>query len=135
MACSITSIEGIDDEVVDKLKQAGIRSLDALLKRAGDRRGRRLLAGETGLPETAILRWTNMADLMRIRGVGDDYAELLRATGVDTVRELRHRNAVRLTAALMQVNAERRLVREAPGEKRVAKWIEQAKLLPVMMTY
>ncbi|WP_342642906.1 DUF4332 domain-containing protein [Rhodoligotrophos ferricapiens] len=135
MGRSNARLDGIGEPFLAALSEVGIKNRELLLNRAKDRRGRRQLATETGISEALILHWVNTADLMRIRGVGHDYCELLRATGVDTVRDLRHRNASNLAAALQEVNARQRLVREAPGEKRVASWIAQAKLLPTVITH
>ncbi len=96
------------------------------MKRGRTRRGRRQLAEETGLMERQILQWVNRADLMRIRGIGGEYADLLEASGVDTVKELRRRNAASLTNKMMQVNDERKLVRRLPTEGMVARWISLA---------
>jgi len=72
---------------------------------------------------------------MRIKGIGDDYSELMRAAGVDTVRELKHRNAKRLAEAMRNANTKRKLVDFLPSEKAVARWIEHAKKLPLKITY
>ncbi len=135
MSYSIARIEGIGPTHARLLKGLGIHTTDGLLERCADRKGRRALSEETGLSETVIQKWTNMADLMRIHGIGEEYSELLEAAGVDTVKELRHRNALNLAVAMAKANAERRLVRQPPGEKRVASWIEQAKTLPPVMTH
>lgn len=135
MGNSIVDIEGIGASYASTLRKLGVHTCEGLLKRCADKKGRRQLAEETGISETLILKWTNMADLMRIRGVGEEYSELLEAAGVDTVKELKHRNAANLAAAMADVNARRRLVRLPPGEKRVASWIARAKALPALMTY
>lgn len=131
----ILTIEGIGPVVTDRLKKAGVRTTTTLLARGGTPRGRKELATLAGIEERKILKWTNMADLMRIKGIGEEYCELLEAAGVDTVRELKHRNSTNLTRAMAQANAARNLVRFLPSEKIVAKWIEQAKTLPGMMSY
>ena len=78
------------------------------------------MAAETGIDEAKVLKWTNMADLMRIKGVGEEYSELLEAAGVDTVKELRNRNAKNLAAAMAEANSgKKKLVRVLPGEKKV----------------
>ncbi|MYZ48398.1 DUF4332 domain-containing protein [Propylenella binzhouense] len=118
-----------------KLKAAGIRSTATLLERARTPKGRKLLAEQTAIPECEILRWANMADLMRVRGVARDYAELLEASGVGTVKALRHRNPSKLAARMQEVNKARALVEMLPSEKRIARWIEEAKSLDPMMTY
>jgi predicted flap endonuclease-1-like 5' DNA nuclease len=131
----IASIEGIGPDFVDKLKRAGVRTTATLLARAKDAKGRRELATASGIEETRLLKWANMADLMRIKGVGEEYSELLEAAGVDTVKDLRHRNIANLARAMADANAARRMVRLLPSEKAVAKWIAEAKKLPGMMSY
>ncbi|MEZ5841486.1 MAG: DUF4332 domain-containing protein [Hyphomicrobiales bacterium] len=131
----IMDIEGIGPAFGEKLKAVGIRSTGALLKRAGAPKDRKALAEASGIDESRILKWANMADLMRIKGVGEEYSELLEAAGVDTVKELKHRRADNLAAKMAEVNAEKKLVRQIPGEKAVARWIELAKELPPALSY
>jgi predicted flap endonuclease-1-like 5' DNA nuclease len=135
MSYSIDEIEGIGPVYAEKLQAAGIRTTEAYLERAKDPKGRKALAEETGIDASRILKWANMADLMRINGVGEEYSELLEAAGVDTVKELKHRNAANLAAKMKEVNEDKKLVRQVPGEASVEKWVEQAKALPAMMTY
>src|SRR5580765_875655 len=126
----IAAIEGIGPVFAEKLKKAGVRPTAALLERAQHARGRKELATLSGIEEARILKWANMADLMRIKGVGEEYSERLEAAGVDTVKELKHRNIANLARAMADANAARRLVRLLPSEKAVAKWIAHAKTLP-----
>lgn len=135
MTYSILKLDGLGPDLVKKLRGAGVRTTATLLDRAKDPRGRKTLAAAAGLPESAILRFANMADLMRVKGVGEDYAELLERAGVDTVKSLRTRNVQNLTRAMASLNAQAQLVRLPPSEKRVASWIEHAKSLPPVMTY
>ena len=135
MSYSIDEIEGIGATYAGKLKEVGISTTEAYLERAKDPKGRKALAEETGIDDKRILKWANMADLMRISGVGEEYSELLEAAGVDTVKELKHRNAANLAAKMKEVNDEKKLVRQVPGESSVEKWVEQAKTLAPMMTY
>ncbi len=136
MGYSIIEIEGIGPSFTKKLKKAGIHTTDALLDRGATKKGRKAVAAETGIDEGKILKWTNMADLMRVRGVGEEYSELLEAAGVDTVKELRKRKPANLQKAMAEANSGRRkLVRLVPGEKSVTKWVEQAKELKPVMTY
>ncbi|GBD85954.1 hypothetical protein BMS3Abin02_02375 [bacterium BMS3Abin02] len=123
---SIDELSGISVVSARSLRRSRVRTTEALLKRGRTRRGRRQLAEETGLMERQILQWVNRADLMRIRGIGGEYADLLEASGVDTVKELRRRNAASLTNKMMQVNDERKLVRRLPTEGMVARWISLA---------
>ncbi|MFK8033240.1 MAG: DUF4332 domain-containing protein [Hyphomicrobiales bacterium] len=132
---SIIDIEGIGPTYAAKLQAVGIRTTKTLLDRAKDPKGRRAVAAESGLDEKQILKWANMCDLMRIKGVAEEYSELLEAAGVDTVKELRNRNVANLAAKMAEVNAEKKLVRLVPSEKSVAKWVAQAKELPPTMTY
>ena len=98
-------------------------------------KGRKLLAEKTGIDSKQLLFWANVADRMRIKGVSREYAELLQAAGVDTVRELQHRNPTKLVKAMADANERRKLVRLLPSEKTVARWIEHAKKLPLMISY
>jgi predicted flap endonuclease-1-like 5' DNA nuclease len=131
----ITDIDGIEADIAAKLKEAGIRTTGKLLESARNPKGRRVLAERTGLEEKKILCWANMADKMRIKGVGEEYAELLHAAGVDTVRDLKYRNPANLAKAMAAANAKRRLVRLLPSEKAVLRWIEHAKKLPLKISY
>ncbi|MEP0233642.1 DUF4332 domain-containing protein [Roseibium sp.] len=135
MSYSISEIEGIGPVYAEKLGAVGIKTTEAYLERAKDPKGRKALADETGIEASRILKWANMADLMRISGVGEEYSELLEAAGVDTVKELKHRNAENLADKMSEVNSEKKLVRQVPGTAQVTKWVEQAKELPAMMTY
>jgi predicted flap endonuclease-1-like 5' DNA nuclease len=135
MSYPIATIEGIGPVYADKLKKAGIRTTAALLARAKDPKGRKEVAAAADIDDGLILKWANMADLMRIKGVGEEYSELLEAAGVDTVKELRTRNAANLTKAMVEANAKRKMVRLLPSLSAVTKWVEQAKTLPPMMTY
>jgi hypothetical protein len=113
----------------------GIRSTDRLLEAARTVKGRKLLATKTGFNEKQLLYWANVADRMRIKGVRKEYAELLQAAGVDTVKELTYRNPINLAKAMADANRKRKLVRLLPSEKMVKRWIENAKLLPLKITY
>lgn len=132
---SIKNIEGIGEIYAEKLKAAGISSVEDLLATCAARKDREEIAESTGIPEKLILKWTNRADLARIKGVAGEYAELLEASGVDTVPELAQRNAENLYAKMAEVNQAKKLVRHLPAEKQVADWIEHAKNLPRIMTY
>lgn len=131
----ITDVEGIGPLIGEKLQIAGVSDTDTLLKDAKTPAQRKALAAKTGLAEKEILKFANMVDLYRISGVGSEYAELLEATGVDTVPELARRRAANLTAAMAELNTTKKLVRRIPNEAEVGKWIEQAKGLPRMLDY
>jgi predicted flap endonuclease-1-like 5' DNA nuclease len=128
-------IEGIGPSFKKKLQKVGIRTTGKLLERAANPKGRRQLADESGIDEARILKWANMADLMRIKGVAEEYSELLEAAGVDTVKELKRRNAANLADKMAEVNAKKKLVRLLPSEKRVESWVAHAKTLKAVMTY
>jgi len=123
---SITAIESMEHRDATKLRKAGIRTTEALLKSAATRTGRRRLSRETGLSEAVILAWANRADLMRIRGIGSEYADLLEATGVDTIRALRRRNPDRLLEAMTGTNLRRRVIRRLPTDGMVRRWVDEA---------
>lgn len=129
MPYGVRKIGGVGPAVAAKLAKAGIRTTDGLLAACRDRRERRLLSERTGLPERQIQRFLNRADLMRIRGVGGDFAELLVASGVRTVRELSRRRPLNLALKVSAVNAEKKLSRRAPSAPMVERWIAEAKEL------
>ncbi len=135
MGYKITEIEGIGAVRAETLATAGITSTDGLLDHCADTSGRKVVAEKTGFSASVLLTWANMADLMRINGVGEEYSELLEAAGVDTVKELKMRRADNLTAKMAEVNAEKNLVRALPAEKTVAGWIEQAATLEPRITH
>jgi predicted flap endonuclease-1-like 5' DNA nuclease len=131
---SIDAIEGIGHKYATKLRKARVRTTEALLKLGATKRGRRQLAEVTGIPERQILEWVNRADLMRIKGVGEEYSDLLEASGVDTVKELRRRNAANLLTAMVEINRKKDLVRRLPTEAMVQRWVDHAKDLdPIVL--
>lgn len=135
MNYKIAEIEGIGEAFAAKLQACKIGTTNDLLKACADPKGRKALAQATGIDEGRLLKWANMADLMRIKGVGRQYAELLEASGVDTVKELKQRVPAKLAAKMAEVNAAKELTRAVPAEKMVASWIEQAKALPPALSY
>jgi len=135
MYYSIIDIREIEPAIAEKLKAQRIRTTARLLENAKSVRGRQRLAETVGVPESTILKWANLADRMRIKGIGEEYASLLAAVGVDTVRELKYRNPKNLAKAMAEANAKRKLVRFLPSEKAVEKWIERAKVLPLKISY
>jgi len=131
----ITDIEGIDEGAAATLKNAGIRSTGRLLEQARTVRLRKVLAAKTGFSEKQLLCWANVADRMRIKGVKCDYSQLLQLAGVDTVKELKYRNPCNLAQAMADANKKNKLVRNLPSERMVSRWIEDAKRLPLKITY
>ena len=131
----VEEIEGIGPVLGEKLRAAGINTVDKLLENAATKKQRQSLAEETGISEKQILKFTNMADLFRLNGVGQEYAELLEVAGVDTVPELAQRNAANLTAKMEEVNDAKNLTRKTPSVLEVEKWIAQAKELPRVIEY
>jgi hypothetical protein len=135
MSYSITAIEDIDADEAKALKSVGIRTTEKLLEAAKNPKGRKFLAAKIELDEKRLLRWANIADKLRIKGMGTEYAGLLCAVGVDTVKELQYRNPARLAKAMSEANKKRKLVRFLPSEKLVMRWVEHAKMLPQKITY
>lgn len=135
MKYNIIDIEGIGDAQGAKLKAAGINTVEELLDKCAAPKGRKALAEETGISEKLILKWTNHADLFRINGVGPQFAELLEAAGVDTVKELRHRKAENLAAKMAEVNDTKHLTRRVPSVTELQKMIDEAAALEPRMTY
>jgi len=134
-AVKITTIEGIGRVYAKKLGEYGIRTTADLLEKAGSRQGRDELAKQSGISATNILKWVNRADLMRVPGVGKEFSDLLEAAGVDTVKELRLRNANNLHNSLVEKNAEKKLAKRTPSLSEVEGWIEAAKDIEGMISY
>ena len=135
MSYKIEEIEGIGPAYAEKLSAADVKTTDDVLKLCCDAKGRKSTAEKTGVSAGQLLKWANMADLMRISGVGSEYSELLEAAGVDTVKELRNRNAENLAVKMAEVNETKNLTRTVPSEKVVKGWVEQAKTLDPLITH
>jgi hypothetical protein len=135
MPYPLTAIPDIDPAVLSVLRKVGIRSTGSLLEKTRTGRQRKLLAQQTGLDPRQLLCWANLADRMRVKGVSTEYAELLSAAGVDTVKELKVRNPANLAKAMADANKNRKLVRLLPSESVVARWIDSAKELPLKIRY
>ena len=135
MGYKIDQIEGIGAAYAEKLNAAGIKTTEDLLEKCASRKGRLAIAEETGISAKLILKWTNHADLFRINGIAGQFAELLEAAGVDTVKEFRHRVAANLQPKLVEVNEEKNLCNRVPSVSELEKMIAQAKELPVILTY
>lgn len=131
----LEQIEGIGPKFAAKLREAGVGSIEALLKMGASRKGREMLVEKSGIDHKLILEWVNLADLFRIRGVGEEFSDLLEETGVDTVAELARRNAENLYKAMVEKNEAAKLVRRLPTQQQVAGWVEEAKTLPRMVEY
>ena len=135
MAYKIIDIEGIGDVYAAKLNEAAVKTTDDLLEKCATRSGRRKVAEETGISEKLILKWTNHADLFRIKGVAGQFAELLEAAGVDTIKEFRHRVPANLYAKIEEVNAEKNLCNRIPSVKEIEKMVAQAKEMEPKVEY
>ncbi|MCA9754900.1 MAG: DUF4332 domain-containing protein [Candidatus Eisenbacteria bacterium] len=129
MSYKIEEIEGIGPAYGEKLTAAGIKTTDDLLTNCGSESGRKKTATSTGLSEGQLLKWANMADMMRIKGIGPQFAELLEASGVDTVKELRTRNAENLATKMAEVNEVKNLTNAVPAMATITGWIDQAKTM------
>ncbi len=129
MSKSISSIEGIGPSYGEKLAAAGIKTVESLLEKGSQKKGRAEISTASGLSEKLILDWVNMADLFRINGVAGQFAELLKASGVDTVKELGTRNPANLHVALTEKNEEKKLTKVVPNVEKVTNFISQAKKL------
>ena len=135
MSYKIDEIEGIGPVYAEKLGAANINTTDDFLEFCCDAKGRKAVGDQTGLGESLLLKWANMADMMRVKGVARQYAELLEASGVDTVKELRNRRADNLAAKMEEVNGEKNLCRLAPSQATVQEWIDQAKVMDPRITH
>lgn len=135
MAYKIAEIEGIGETYAEKLESVNVKTTDDLLSRAATKKGREQLAEETGISEKLILKWANHADLFRIKGVAGQFAELLEAAGVDTVKEFRHRVAANLQPKLVEVNNEKNLCNRVPSVSELERMIDQAKEMEPAISY
>ncbi|MBT8196496.1 MAG: DUF4332 domain-containing protein [Bacteroidia bacterium] len=135
MSKTISEIEGIGPAYKEKLNGAGIKTVEALLEKGCTKEGRKAICDTTGIDGKSVLRWVNMADLFRIKGVGEEYADLLEAAGVDTVKELRNRVPANLHAKMNEVNEAKNLVRSAPSLSNVESWVDHAKTLDPMVSH
>ena len=135
MTYKIEEIEGIGPAYGAKLSEAGVKTTADLLREGAKPSGRKKLEAATGISGKMILEWCNHADLMRLKGVGKQFAELLEAAGVDTIKELRKRKADNLAAKMKEVNTAKKLARVSPSEKSIARWIEEAKTTEPAISY
>lgn len=131
----LIEIEGIGPSYAEKLNAIGLKTTDDLLEKGSTPKERHALEQATGISGKQLLRWINMADLFRIKGVGEQYSDLLEAAGVDTVVELGQRKPENLHARLVAVNEEKNLVRQVPSAKQVEGWVEHAKTLERKVHY
>jgi hypothetical protein len=135
MAYPISNIRAIQPDAAEVLKSDGIRTTIGLLRNAKTPKQRLKIAERVGIDERHVLDWVTAADRMRVKGIGWEYAELLRVVGVKTVSELKFRNPHKLVLAMTAANAKRKLVRLLPSEKTVTRWIDAAKALPPIVRY
>ena len=131
----LEKIEGVGESFAQKLHEAGITTTDSLLERGSSPQGRKEIAEKSGLSEKNILKWVNQVDLARIKGISEEYGELLEVAGVDSVPELAQRNPENLYNNLVKVNQTKNLVRKLPAQSQITKWIEEAKGLPPVVTH
>lgn len=131
----IEEIEGIGPTFGEKLRAASITSVGDLLAACADKKGRRATSDKTGIDEDKLLKWANHADLMRIKGIGPEFSELLEAAGVDTCKELKMRKPENLAAKMKEVNTAKKLTRQTPSTRQVGRWVEEAGTLPPMVTH
>jgi predicted RecB family nuclease len=131
---SISAIRSISHRNATKMRKSGVRTTDSLLEQASSRRGRSVVSERTGIPSADLLKWSQQADLMRVGGIGSEYADLLSAVGVDTIKTLRRRNAENLMVAMNQVNTRRRLVQRLPTVEMVQGWIDTAGSMEPIVT-
>jgi predicted flap endonuclease-1-like 5' DNA nuclease len=131
----IEDIEGIGPQYAEKLRAAGVASVEKLLESGATAKGRDGLATQTGISSKLILTWVNHADLFRIKGIAGQFSELLEAAGVDTVPELAQRNPENLQLALAKANEEKKLSKTTPSLTQVTSWVEEAKTMPKVVQH
>ncbi len=131
----LIKIEGIGGAYEKKLNAVGLFSLQDLLEKGATPKGRKEIADKSGINEALILKWANRADLFRVKGIGEEYSDLLEAAGVDTVPELAQRKADNLYQKIVEINNAKKLVRKLPAVSQIKNWVDQAKKLPRLLTY
>jgi len=131
----LIKIEGIGGAYEKKLNAVGLFSLQDLLEKGATPKGRKEIADKSGINEALILKWANRADLFRVKGIGEEYSDLLEAAGVDTVPELAQRKADNLYTKIVEINNAKKLVRKLPAVSQIKNWVDQAKKLPRLLTY
>jgi predicted flap endonuclease-1-like 5' DNA nuclease len=127
---NIKKIEGIGPKYANTLAKSGVKTTNKLLKDGASKKGRQMLAKSAGISEKLILEWVNLADLMRVKGVGEEFSDLLEEAGVDSVKELGNRKADNLYQAMVDTNAKKKLVRRTPSKKQVTNWVKRAWISP-----
>ena len=131
----LDKIEGVGESYYHKLTDFGITTTNLLLEKGASSKGRKEIAEKTGISELLILKWVNQVDLARIKGISEEYGELLEVAGVDSVPELAHRNPENLYNNLVKVNETKNLVRKLPAQSQISKWIDEAKDLPPVVSH
>jgi predicted flap endonuclease-1-like 5' DNA nuclease len=132
---SLIKVEGIGKVYAGQLRKVGITTTEGLLERGSTPKGRQEIAAQSSISENLILEWVNRSDLFRVRGIGEEYSDLLESAGVDTVVELAQRNPQNLYETLVKVNRDKKLVRKLPTAAQVAAWVIHAKELPRAVAY
>jgi predicted flap endonuclease-1-like 5' DNA nuclease len=135
MMTKLIKIEGIGESHLKKLNAVGLFSVEDFLESGASPKGRKQLVEKTGINDALILKWVNRADLFRIKGIGEEYGDLLEAAGVDTVPELAQRKADNLYQKIVEINTAKKLVRKLPAQSQIKNWVDQAKKLPRLLTY
>ncbi|HBS05776.1 MAG TPA: DUF4332 domain-containing protein [Leptospiraceae bacterium] len=131
----LNRIEGIDDKAAQKLKSVGITTIEKLLEQASKPQDRKQISKEARVSEKQLLKWVNHADLFRIKGIAGLKAELLEATGVDTIKELAKRKPENLYESLLEMNKKKNFVERVPGMVQVKRWVTTAKRMKPMVKY
>ncbi len=122
----IAEIKGLDTGVQTKLEAANVKTVEDLLKETATPQQRTALAKQLGVSGSQLTEWINRADLMRLKGVGTEMANLLEECGVDSCKELQHRKADNLHAKLKETNDAKPIPHPAPTQAQVEEWIKEA---------
>ena len=130
MPYGIEEIESIDPIARQRLLEIGIRTTGELIQVCSTLHGRADVAATCGVDLDRLTGWVHVADLMRIHGVGRQYAELLGASGVGTMAALRRQRPAELAQTVRGINEAKNLAKTTPSPRTIERWVDEARDLP-----
>jgi|GEM_PF-871638 len=126
---------GIEPEDAKKLRSLGITAPLLLLKKGATPQGRQSISTDLNIPEMQVLKWVNSIDLLRIKGLTIEDAQMLKVAGVDILVELATRDPESLLENLDASSKMTNSSYRVPSLAQVQNWITQARELPRIILY